>query len=328
MGNTFKVVITDGRMPHYNHEREILSAIGAEVVMSGVPYGVRDDGTLAAAAEDADALLVSQAHIGVEVLDRLKQCRIIVRYGMGVDTLDILAATARGIMVANVTDHCTNEVADTALAHIMNLARKLTFSDREVHNGVWSIANLKPVKRVSQQYLGVWGCGRIGRNLARKAAALGFHVIGYDPYISPDSAERDGVRLCSYEEFLRLADIVTLHLQLTDQTRGMVNADVFARMKPGAAIVNVSRGQLINETDLVKAIRSGQIGGAGLDVTAREPIPPNDPLLSLKNVTISAHTAWYSEESNEELQIRAAQIVAAALTGKPVPTLLNPQVLI
>lgn len=327
MEKKWKVVITDGRMPNYNHEHEILEPIGAEVVMSGVAYGVRDDEALAAVARDADALMVSQAHIGSEVLDRLEHCKIIVRYGMGVDTLDIPAATERRILVANVTDHCINEVADTALAHILGLARKTTLSDKEVHAGLWTVANLKPIKRISEQYLGLWGCGRIGRNVAKKAAVLGFRVIGYDPYLPPEVAEEAGIQLCEYDEFLALADIVSLHLQLTDETREMVNKDVFAKMKRGTCIVNVSRGQIIKEADLVEAIQSGQLGGAGLDVVAKEPISPDNPLLALNRVNISAHTAWYSEQSNEELQIKAAQIVADALEGRPIATLLNPEVL-
>jgi len=324
---SFKVVVTDGRMPHYEFERSILSGVGAELVLSGIPYGTRDDEALRAVVKDADALLVSQAKITKDIIGSMEKCKIIVRYGIGTDTLDIPAATEKGIMVANVVDHCVSEVADTALALIMCLARKTVLSARQVRAGGYGVADLKPIHRISTQTLSIMGCGRIGRDIAKKAAAVGFHVIGYDPYLPEAVAAEAGIKLVDYEEALCTADIISLHMPLNDETKGMINKEALSRMKHGAGIVNVSRGPLVDEAALAWAIQSGHIGGAGLDVTNKEPIEADNPLLKMDNVIITAHTAWYSNESNEELQMKAAQIVADALQGKPVKTLLNKEVL-
>jgi D-3-phosphoglycerate dehydrogenase len=324
---SFKVVVTDGRMPHYNFERDILKTVDAELVLSGIPYGSRDDEALKIVTRDADALLVSQAQINRDIINSLEKCKIIVRYGIGIDTLDIQAATDKGIMVANVVDHCITEVADTALALIMGLARKTTFSARQVLQGMWGVANLKPIHRISTMVLGIMGCGRIGRETAKKAVAIGFQVIGYDPYLSAKISDQERITLVSYDKILRSSDIISLHMPLSDETKGMINAYTIKKMKKGAAIVNVSRGALIDELALADAICTGQIGGAGLDVTCMEPIGKDNPLLTFDNVIVTAHTAWYSDESNEELQQKAAQVVADALVGKPIKTLLNREVL-
>lgn len=323
----YKVVLTDGRMPHYDFERDILAAADAEFCLSGIEYGTRDDEKLKAAVADADALLVSQAKITREIIESMSKCRIIVRYGIGTDTIDIPAATDHGIMVANVVDHCVSEVADTAIALIMCLARKTVLSARQVRGGGYGVAGLKPIHRISTQTLAVMGCGRIGRDVAKKATALGFRVIGYDPYLPQEVADEAGIRLVGYDEALNGADIVSLHMPLNKETQFMINKGSLAAMKKGACIVNVSRGQLIDEQALAEAIRCGQIGGAGLDVTCKEPVEMDNPLLTMDNVIITAHTAWYSNESNEELQKKAAQIVADALQGKPIRTLVNREVL-
>ena len=319
----FKVVLTDGRMPHYDYEREILAGVDAELVFSGIPFGKRDDEALKRAVADADALLVSQAQITREIIDSMDHCKIIVRYGIGTDTLDIPAATKKGILVANVVDNCVSEVADTALTLILCLARKTVLSARQVRQGMWGVGALKPIHRISSTVLGILGCGRIGRDIARKASAVGFKVIGCDPYLPEEAARQAGIHLVSWEELLSTSDIVTLHMPLSEETAGMIDRSVLGRMKPGAAIVNVSRGALICEPDLIEALQSGHIGGAGLDVTCREPIEPDNPLLAMDNVIVTAHTAWYSNESNDDLQKKAAQTVADALTGKPVKMRLN-----
>lgn len=324
---SYKVVVTDGRMPHYEHEKAALKAVGAELVLSGIPYGTRDDEKLKSVVKDADALLVSQAKITRDIINSMDHCKIIVRYGIGVDTLDIPAATEKGIMVANVVDHCITEVADTALALIMCLARRIVLSARQVRNGGWGVSELKPIRRIATQTLSIMGCGRIGRDVAKKAGAVGFNVIGYDPYLPEEVAKAAGIKLVSYDEALEQADIVSLHMPLNDETKGMINTESLKKMKKGACVVNVSRGPLVDEQSLAEAIKSGHISGAGLDVTCKEPIEKDNELLKLDNVIITAHTAWYSDDSNEELQKKAGQIVTDALAGKPVRTLLNPQVL-
>lgn len=321
----YKVLLTDGRMPNYDFERQILSEIDAELVFSGIPYGTRDDEKLAAAAKDADALIVSMAHIGPEVIKKLDRCQVISRYGIGVDTIDIPAATQKGIYVANVVDHCINEVADTALTLVMCMNRKTGLAARQVKQGIWHIGGLRPIHRASVQTLGIIGCGRIGKNLAQKARGIGFNIIGYDPYITQQSVDDIGIKLCSFEEVIETSDIISLHSPLTEETYNMMNADVFAKMKKGACIVNTSRGAVLNEQDLHQALVNGHLGGAGLDATYFEPIEPDNPLLELDQVIITPHTAWFSDESRDELQQKAAKIVADVLTGKPVSTILNPE---
>ncbi len=323
MSAKFKVVITDHRFASVDIQRKVLSEIGAELVEGQA----KTEAEIIEIARDAQGILNARSQITAKVIDALENCKIMVRYGVGVDTIDIPAATRKGIMVSNVVDYCVDEVADHAFALILSLARKVVFSTRRVQAGEWSITNLKPLKRLAGQTVGVVGFGRIGRALAQKAAAVGFQVMAYDPFVADDGTANAGVRLVPLQALLKEADFVSLHTPLTPETEKMIGPEQINLMKPTAYLVNVSRGSLIDEDALIKALEEKRLAGAGLDVLVEEPANPNNPLLKMEQVVVTSHTAFYSEEALEELQEKAAQKVAAALTGKIPQPLVNPEVL-
>lgn len=323
MGSTYKVVITDHRFPNVDIQREVLARIGAELIEGQA----KTEDEIIAIAKDADGILNARSKITEKVINALTSCKIMVRYGVGVDTIDIAAATRKGIMVSNVLDYCVDEVSDHALALIMALARKVVFSARQVRAGEWTIANLKPLKRLSGQTVGVLGLGRIGRALARKAGSIGFNVVGHDPYIEEKTVAETGAKPVSFETLIKESDIISLHSPLTPETRGMIGKKQIDMMKPNAYIVNVSRGPLIDEDALIAALKAGRIAGAGLDVMNEEPARPDNPLLHMEQVIVTSHTAFYSDEAIQELQRKAAEKVADALSGRIPDPLVNPDVL-
>lgn len=323
MDSKYKVVITDHRFPNVNIQREVLSRIGAELVVGQA----KTEDEIIAVAKDAHGILNARSKITAKVIRALTACKIIVRYGVGVDTIDIAAATRKGIMVSNVLDYCVDEVSDHALALIMALTRKVVFSARRVCAGEWSVANLRPLKRLSGQTLGVVGFGRIGRELARKASPIGFNILVYDPYVDEKGVAKTGFKLVSFEELIKGSDVISLHSPLTPETEGMIGKRQIDMMKPNAYIVNVSRGSLIDEKAMIAALNAGRIAGAGLDVMIDEPAKPDNPLLKMEQVIVTSHTAFYSDEAIQELQKKAAEKVAAALSGKIPDPLVNPEVL-
>jgi D-3-phosphoglycerate dehydrogenase len=323
MSAKWKVVITDHRFPNVNQERKILAGIGAELVEGQA----KTEEEIIQMAKDAHGILNARSKITPRVIDALQQCRIIVRYGIGVDTIDIPAATRKGIMVSNVPDYCIDEVSDHALVLILCLARKVVFTVRRVAAQEWSITNLRPLRRLAGQTVGVVGYGRIGRTLARKVKCLGFQPIAYDPLIKGEDIQKDGVQPVSLENLLRESDFISLHAPLIDSTRGMIGKEQFGLMKPTACLVNVSRGPLIDEGALIRALQEKRIAGAGLDVLVEEPPDFSNPLLKMENVIVTSHTAWYSEEAVVELQQKAAQRIADALSGKIPQPIINPDVL-
>lgn len=323
MNSKFRVVITDHRFPNIDVQKRVFERIGAELITGQA----KSEKELIAIAKDADGILTAHSKITGTVIDALTRCKVIVRYGVGVDSIDVPAATRKGIMVSNVPDYCVDEVADHALALILCLARKVVFSARRVQKGEWGFGNLKPLKRLQGQTIGIVGLGRIGRTLARKAIPVGFKIIVYDPYIPASKSEEGGMKFASLETILKDSDIISLHAPLTSETKGMIDKKAFALMKPTVNIVNVSRGPLINEPDLIEALRSGRIAGAGLDVLNEEPPDPANPLLGMEQVIVTSHTAFYSDESMLDLQEKAAEKVADVLSGKVPDPLVNREVL-
>lgn len=323
MTSKFKVVITDHRFANIQTQEAVLSDIDAALVVGQA----KTEEEIIEIARDAHGILVARSTITAKVIQALQRCKVLVRYGVGVDNIDVPAATQKGIMVCNVLDYCVEEVADHALALIFSLARKVVFSARRVQAGEWSIQNLKPLKRISGQTLGVVGYGRIGKMLAKKASAVGFRVIVHDPFVGKIGSEDRGILFVSLESILKESDFVSLHTPLTAETREMINDENIRKMKPTAAIVNVSRGALIDEDALVRALQEKRLAGAGLDVLVSEAANPGDPLQTMEQVIVTSHTAFYSEEAIEELQRKAAQKVVSALSGQIPEPLVNPEVL-
>lgn len=307
------VVVTDHVFRNLDAERDILGGAGHELRFEG------NAGTLeevAAVVAGADAVLNCYAPLPGSVIETMTGCRVIARYGIGLDTIDIPAATARGIYVTNVPDYCIDEVSDHALALILALARGVVRLDRGVRAGAWDPMVVRPLHRLRGSTLGLIGFGRIARRLAEKAAAVGFRVVATDPYVPAEAMEDVGVDQRDLERLLAEADVVSIHAPLTEQSRHLIGAAALARMKPGALLVNTSRGPLVDTAALLEALEAGRLGGAALDVLEKEPPEPGDPLPERQDVVITPHAAFYSEEAVAELQRKAAEQVVAALAGE------------
>lgn len=309
----FKVVVTDSVFPHLEVERKILAEIGADLVA----LQAHRDEELLEPVQDADALLVCFAPVTGRVVEAARKCRIIARYGIGVDNVDVRTATARGIVVTNVPDYCVEEVSDHALALVLACARKVVWMDRRVRAGRWDARDAVPVRRLSSQVLGLVGFGKIPRLVARKAQAFGLRVLSFDPYVAPSAMRELGVEPVGLRELLERSDYVSVHAPLTPQTEGLIDEAALRWMKPTAYLVNTARGRIVDEKALVRALERGWIAGAALDVLPTEPPPPDDPLLRLDNVVLTPHVAFYSEESLQELQRKVAEEVVRVLTGQP-----------
>jgi D-3-phosphoglycerate dehydrogenase len=307
------VLITDYVFPSLEIERAVLQAAGAELVA----MQARSEAELVEAVAPADGLLVCYAPVTRRVIERAEHCRVIARYGIGVDNVDVAAATERGIVVTNVPDYCIEEVSDHALALLLACARKVAFLDRRVRAGRWEARDAVPIRRLSGQVLGLVGFGKIPRLLAAKARALGLTVLAYDPYLDAATCEAHGARKVELGELLGAADFVSVHAPLTPQTRGLIGEAELRRMKPTAYLINTARGPIVHEAALLRALAEGWIAGAALDVLEAEPPGAAHPLLDFPQVIVTPHVAFYSEESLQELQRKAAEEVARVLTGQP-----------
>ena len=305
-------VVLDSGYDNYASETAILAPLGLEVVERPC-HGCAD--AVRRAVTGATAILVRESPISAQAMDAMPDCRVIVRYGAGVDNIDLAAAARRGIVVANVPDYGIEEVSDHAMALMLAVERRIATRDRTVRAGGWNISRSEPMRRLSELTLGIVGYGRIGQAFHRKAAALGFaRVLIHDPN-APDG--------CALDTLLEGADIVSLHLPLTASTRGLIGPDRIARMKPGASLINTARGGLVDEPALAAAIAAGRLRGAGIDVFSTEPPGADNPLLALPQVVLSDHTGWYSESSVADLQRKAAEEVARVITGQPPRNWVN-----
>lgn len=317
------VVVTDSVFPTLEPARRVLSQIGAELRLAEAP----DPSAVAAAAREADALMVTYAPIPAELIRQLRRCRIIARFGIGVDNVDVAAATQAGIVVTNVPDYCIDEVSDHALAMLLALARRLVQADRSVRAGAWSVSALAPIHRLRGRTLGLVGFGKIARALAQKARALGLEVLAYDPYLSREFVEAQGARPVGFEELLQRSDFISIHVPLTPETRHLFDDAAFQKVKPGACLINTARGPIVDEGALIRALESGRLAGAALDVLEQEPPRPDSPLLRREDVILTPHSAFYSEESLVELQTKAAEEVVRVLQGQAPRNPVNPEVL-
>ena len=308
-----KVVVTDHVFPSLELGREIVESAGLTLVYDG---DVVEPDDVVELARAADAIVVCYTHLPRAVVERLDRCKVISRTGVGVDNVDLDAATSRGIVVTFVPDYCQDEVSDHALALMLALSRRLPKLGAGTRDGRWETAAAKPSFRLRGQTLGLVGFGRISREVARKAQVFGVRVIAHDPYVDAATFVAGGVEACAFGELLRQADFVSLHLPLTDETKHILGADELEAMKSSAHVINTSRGPLIDTAALRSAIEAGAIAGAGLDVLEVEPPAPDDPLLAAENVLITPHTAFYSEDSVAELQRKAFEQAVAVLRGE------------
>jgi D-3-phosphoglycerate dehydrogenase / 2-oxoglutarate reductase len=306
------VVITDSDLPSAGVEEALLEAAGLDVERADC----RTSADVAAAGAEADALIVQWAPVDAAALARMPRLRFISRLGIGYDMIDVAAASARGVAVANTPDYCIEEVVAHTLALVLACTRGIVAADRQVRGGGWAAVDLVPSpRRPSQVAVGVLGLGRIGSLVLEGARALGFRTLAHDP-------AQPG-RSVPLADLLAAADVLTLHVPLTPETRHMIDAQALALLPAGAIVVNTGRGSLIDEAALVAALRSGRLAGAALDVYEHEPLPAQSPLRDLPGVILSPHAAWYSPEALTELPRLATQQVIEFLAGAAVPNLVN-----
>ncbi len=324
MSQKFKVVVTDYDFYDLRYEEKVLSELPDLEFVKGK---ARTEEEVIELAKDADGIINQYAPISAKVVEQLEKCKVISRTGVGVNTIDIPTATEKGIYVCNVPDYCMDEVSDHALALLMSWARKVVLLNAHVKNKVWDFKKGVPIHRFNTQTVGVLGFGRIPRSLVKKLIAIGFNVMVYDPYVPDEEIIKAQAKPASMEEIFQQADFVSVHTPLTKETKGIINKDLFNQAKTSLVIINTSRGPVINEADLIEALRSGQIAGAALDVVEEEPIQPDNPLLEMDNVILTPHAAWYSEESEEEMRTKCARNVLQALKGETPTYLVNRDVL-
>ncbi|WP_218672714.1 C-terminal binding protein [Oceanobacillus timonensis] len=297
-----KVVITDHEYRDLRYEEKILNNKNIELVKTQCTT----EDEVIEACHDADGIINLYAPISSRVIGELTNCKVITRYGVGVDTIDLGAATEKGICIGNVPDYGIDEVSDHSLALIMSLLRKINSSNQIVKNGTWDVNLSKPVYRLKTLTIGLVGFGNIPRRLAMKLQALGVNVVVSDPFVSVEIAEESNVTLVSLEELCEKSDVISVHAPLNAGTRGMIGTKEFKLMKKGVYLVNTARGPVIDENSLIEALKNGIVAGVGLDVLESEPIESNHPFLTMDNVILTPHMAGYSEESAEEMRSKTA----------------------
>lgn len=313
-----KVVITDYDYGDVDIERGILEAAGAEVVA----LQAKQESDLFEAARDCAAIMNQYARVGAATIERMQHCKVIARYGVGVDIVDVAAATQKGILVTNVRDYCTEEVADHAIALWMALVRSLPAYDRATHAGVWQWQSGAPVRRIRGRTMGIVSFGKIGQAIAHRARSFGANVIAYDPFLPADVARELGVELVSKTDLLARSDYILMQAPMTEDTRHFLSDADFAAMKPGAILVNTGRGPTVDNKALYRALTEGHLAAAGLDDPEEEPAkraswtPDDNPIFTLPNVLITPHAAYYSEDSIRAAREGAATQVAKVLTGQ------------
>ena len=320
---TRRILITDIAWPDIDIEKKVLAAVDGELMVAG--GGSPEE--IIALAPQADAILTCWKDVPAEALDIAPNCRIVSRYGIGLDNIPIDRATKLGMLVTNVPDFCLEEVSDHVMALLLATARQLFPLARTPERSGWTRDTPRPIPRVRGQTLGLIGFGNIARALVPKALGCGLRVIAFTPRLQAEDTP-DGVEVTNdLGVLLASSDYVSIHCPLTDETAHLIDAAALAQMKPSALLINTSRGGVIDESALIRALQDGIIGGAALDVTDPEPPSAGNPLLTLENVIVTPHAAFYSVESTAELARKAAENVVTVLQGEVPKTLVNAQVL-
>ncbi|MEI9478273.1 MAG: C-terminal binding protein [Deltaproteobacteria bacterium] len=315
----YRVVITDCDHGSIKEEKEEFARIGAELILAQV----QEEGDLIRSCREADGLINQYAILSRKVLENLPKCKVVSRYGVGVDSVDLKAATDLGMIVANVPDYCMDEVADQAVSMILALIRKTVFFDKQVKAGLWDFRSGIPIHRIRGKTLGLIGCGKIGLEVARRISGFGVKVIAFDPYIEKGPG---GIELKDFDSVLKESDVISVHCPLNNSTRHLIGQREFRKMEKRPIVVNTSRGPIIDEEALIRALEENLISGAGLDVLEKEPPGPEHPLLNRGNVVLSPHISFYSEEAISELKRRTARNVVDVLTAKWPGSVVNSDV--
>src|SRR5665647_63592 len=316
----WKVVITDGEFENFDLEREILKKIDADVHT----YQFKSEDELIPIVRDCDAVIMQYSNLTRKVIESMQKCKIISKYAIGLDRIDIEAATENDICVGHVRDYCIDEVSTHAVGLILDSTRKITLLNNSVKAGNWDYKISKKIYNLRELTLGLNSFGKIAQLVAEKMRPYGVQIITYDPFLPPEVAEKLNVKLVSFDELCRESDILSTHVADMPETRGMFNKAAFLKMKNTAHLVNTGRGPVINEQDLIWALENDEIAGVALDVTEKEPIDSDNPLLKIKNVIITPHSAYYSEESQIRLQSLTAENVVQRLSGYSPRYFANP----
>jgi D-3-phosphoglycerate dehydrogenase len=307
----FKVVITDREFETIDPEREVLEKIGAEVFA----YQFKDEDDVIRIAKDCDGLIMQYANLTRKVIESLEKCKVISKYAIGLDRIDLKAATEKDICVGHVAEYCVDEVSTHTIALILALSRKILLHDKNIKNGIWDYKLGKKIFNLRGQTIGLVGFGKIARVVMEKIKPYGMNILVYDPFVPAKAVSDMGGKLVDFDDLIRNSDYVSIHVPLLESTKYMFNKEVFQKMKNSAILINMGRGPVIKETDLIWALQNKEIAAAGLDVTDPEPIEAGNPMLKMDNVIITPHAAYYSEESQKALQTLTAENVAQVLTG-------------
>jgi D-3-phosphoglycerate dehydrogenase len=315
-----KIVITDWTFPDLSVEEKILNTNGLDLAARQC----KTEADLISLCADADAVITQFARVNANVIAAMQKARAIVRYGIGVDNVDLDAARARGIPVCNVPDYCIDEVADQTLAFILATTRQVVSHTNHLRAGHWGLATPLPsMKALRDLTIGVVGFGRIGREVVKRLIPFKCQVRVFDPVVPGTEIEKLGARPVSFEDLLKEADVLTLHCPSTAQTRRLMNCETLTKLKPGTILINVGRGDLVDPEALTAALASGHLGAAALDVFDPEPIPSGHPLLSMSNVLLAPHISSCSVPAVKKLRESATNLAVAAVLGKPLGTVVN-----
>jgi len=307
----YKVVVSDNRHGDYSIEAAVLKPIDAEVVIENCST----EEEMIIACKDADGVLLDQAPMTAKVIESLTKCKVISRYGVGYDNVDVEACTKKKIYVANVPDYCMEDVSDHAMALFFSCVRRITLRDKQVRQGGWNM-DRSGIYRIKDKVFALMGFGNIARCLIRKLSGLGLKkILVYDPYVSKEIIEALGAQKADLETVLAEADYISLHMPVTPETRGIIDKKAFSLMKNTAILINTARGPLIDEEALIDALSNGKIACAGLDTHNKEPLPGDSPLIKMDNCILTDHVGFYSDESMKELHTKIAQNIKAVLEG-------------
>ena len=315
-----KVLVTDCDHSSLELERKVLDEIGPKLV---VAHCTTEEEVIEA-ARDADGIINQYAPMTRRVIKSLKRCKVIARYGIGVDNIDVEAATDYGIIVANLPGYCVDEVSTHTVALVLACARKITLLDNLVKQKIWDLALARPIPRTKGKVLGLFGLGEIGRTVAEKISRFGFKIVAYDPYAIKVNTE---IELVEFPQLLSNSDFVSIHAPLTRETRHIFGENELRAMKRSAYLINTARGSIVDEKALYEALKDKWIAGAALDVMEKEPPDWENPLLRLSNLIITPHVSFYSEESLAYLKTKTAEAVLSVLKGELPGAMVNPQVI-
>ena len=316
-----KVAITDYSLPNLDVEEGILCPQGHQIAAWKEKHSALQLPELLA---DADAVITQFAPLTADVIQSMQRARVIVRYGIGVDNVDLLAAKARGIPVCNVPDYCIDEVADQTLAFMLATTRQVLSNCHAVREGRWGLATpLEQMRTLRDLTVGLVGFGRIGREVAARLQPFHCRVLVHDPAVTDAAVQKSGCHSARMDQLFAESDLISLHCPSMPQTRGMINRDSLSAMKQGAILINVARGDLIDSDALCEALLKKHLSAAALDVFTPEPIPSDHPMLQMENVIFASHIASCSVRAVRTLRETAATIAAMALRGEPLPNIVN-----